>query len=245
MKELEDNPREEVLKPSPENMEHIAGNIDVKVSRSTGRPLDTEDMCFMFVYWGIGIHLSYLMFERAMNPSPGGIAIPQVDVDAMRQALPWPDKVFHTLELLPQYQAALNTWDDMPFLRHDEISSGMQYLVNKPSEISLWATFGITLFLDIQTTLGKKPSQPFHELQTHLVDWQQHVSLDRDNTTTHFKRDIEMTMKGALTSSTSTPPHKSTHSVCTASTTTRTRGKAAIISSVDSHLLLSSKAFIN
>jgi hypothetical protein len=109
MEEFDDNPREEVLKPSPENMDHIAGNIDVKISRSTGRPLGTKDMCFMFVYWGIGIHLSCLMFERAMNPNPSGIAIPQVDVDAMRLALPWPDKVFHTLELLPQYQAAPNT----------------------------------------------------------------------------------------------------------------------------------------
>jgi hypothetical protein len=156
-------------------------------------------MCFMFVYWGIGIHLCYLMFERAMIPNPSGIAIPHVDVDAMRQALPWPDKVFRTIELLPQYQAALNTWDDMPFLRHDEISSGVQCLVDKPSEIPLWATFGITLFLDIQTTLGKKQSQPFHELQTHFVDWQQRISPDRGNTTTHFKRDIEMAMKGAFT----------------------------------------------
>jgi hypothetical protein len=63
-------------------------------------------MCFMFVYWGIGIHLSYLMLERTMSPNPSGIAIPQVNVNAMRRAFPWPDKVFRTIELLPQYQAA-------------------------------------------------------------------------------------------------------------------------------------------
>jgi hypothetical protein len=39
MKEFGDNPREEVLKLSLENMDHIMGYINVKVSRSIGRPL--------------------------------------------------------------------------------------------------------------------------------------------------------------------------------------------------------------
>jgi hypothetical protein len=76
--------------------------------------------------------------------------------------------VFRTIDLLPQYITALTTWDDMPFTRHEEISADVQYLVDKVSLIPLWATFGVNLFLDNQTTLGAKQDQPFHELQIHL-----------------------------------------------------------------------------
>jgi hypothetical protein len=191
IKEFDDNPREEVVKPGhPESM-----NVQIMTSTSTGQPLGTEEMCYMFVYWGLNSYVHALMLERATNPKAVSTYIPEPDVEDMKKSFSWPDKVFRTIELLPQYLIAISTWDDEPFLRHDEISAGVQCLVDEPSVIPLWATFGINLFLDIQTTLGAKQNQAFAELQEHLHEWQTRVSLDRRDSNVHFKRDIDMMWK--------------------------------------------------
>jgi hypothetical protein len=57
-----------------------------------------------------------------MNPNTSSIAIPEPDIVKIRKTSGWPDKVFRTIDLLPQYITALTTWDDMPFLRHDELA---------------------------------------------------------------------------------------------------------------------------
>jgi hypothetical protein len=88
-----------------------------------------------------------------------------------KPGLKLPKKTLQTLELMPQYQIALRTWEDLPVCKHDKISSGVQRVVQKPKEIPLWATFGIDLFLDIQTVLGGKQSKPFDEIQREADIW--------------------------------------------------------------------------
>jgi hypothetical protein len=72
---------------------------------------------------------------------------------------------------MPQYQLALDTWERLPVCKHDENSSGVQRIVQKPEEIPLWATFDIHLFLDIQTVLGDKQSMAFDEIHKEANAW--------------------------------------------------------------------------
>jgi hypothetical protein len=85
-------------------------------------------------------------------------------------------RALRTIELMPQYQVAQRTWEDLPVCKHDEISLGVQRIVENPRKIPLWSTFGIQFFLDIQDILGDKQSKPFHEIQTQVKSWKTRIS---------------------------------------------------------------------
>ncbi|EDU40270.1 hypothetical protein PtrSN002B_001325 [Pyrenophora tritici-repentis] len=156
--EFDMNPQEELVKP---DMVRHHGILERK---STEGPAGTEEIFFHSVFCGIRFHL------HALISAPGGIQEP--DIKRIKAVHPWwPKNMFRTIELMPQYQVALRTWEDLSVCRHDEISLGVQTMIKKPREIPLWTTFGIQLFLEIQTTLGPKQSQPFEEIQKEVKMW--------------------------------------------------------------------------
>ncbi|RMZ68978.1 Ank-repeat mbp1 [Pyrenophora seminiperda CCB06] len=165
--EFDKNPLEELVKP---DMFHHHGILQRK---STEGPAGTEDIFFQSVFCGIKFHLQRLI------AAPESIQEP--NIAAMKAHHPWwPKLMFRTIGLMHQYQVALTTWKDFTVCRHDEISLGVQYMVETPSKIPLWATFGIQLFLDIQTTLGLKQSQPFEEICKEVKIWKTRFDGGKD-----------------------------------------------------------------
>jgi len=169
-RQFDANPIEELVKPG---LTH-SGILE---PTGTDGPAGTEDIYFHSVFCGLRQHLGALVMF------PGSIQEPMIG--EMRRNFKWPEKMFRTIELMPQYQVAINTWDYLPVCRHDEISAGIERMVNNPKEIPLWATFGVSLFLDIKSALGRKMSRPFYEIQEHVKEWEQRISTDKNSETSY------------------------------------------------------------
>jgi hypothetical protein len=130
---------------------------------STKELTGVEDMCFYSVFWAIK------HYAIALIPDPRGM--PDTYSDARKPGLKLPEKALRTLELMPQYRVALRTWENISVCKHDEISSGIQHILQNPEKTPLWATFGVDLFLDIQSVLGDKQSKPFYEIDQEADAW--------------------------------------------------------------------------